>query len=140
MADNRKFIADVGRFRDFTRDKMIEVVSKSLNDVISFAQNPVGKGGNMPVVTSNLRNSFVTQLDGNVKVESTNDAPVDPTVAIILTMKQFQLGQVIGFAWTAPYAIKRHYLVGGPAGGGLWRDKAAQQWKRIVDKNARAVQ
>lgn len=131
MADNRKFIADVERFGTLTVEKMLRVAKQSTDDVVREAQTPVAKGGNMPVDTGALRNSLVTEING-----VGSGAGAD---SFVLGIAQLQLGDVISVAWTADYAIPRHYMVGVGQGGGLWRDKAAAKWSGIVDKNARAI-
>ena len=131
MADNRKFIADVSRFADKTADQMLRVARQSIDDVVRIAQTPVAKGGDMPVRDGFLRNSLVTEVRG-AKVGEGADS-------YTLGLSTLKLGDPFNVAWTAEYAIPRHYMVGVGQGGGLWRDKAAQQWTRIVAKNARAV-
>lgn len=132
MANNRKFIADVSRFADKTADQMLLVARQSIDDVVRIAQTPVAKGGNMPVDTGFLRNSLVTELRG-AKVGEGADS-------YTLGLSALKLGDPFNVAWTADYAIPRHYMVGVGQGGGLWRDNAAQQWGRIVEQNARLVQ
>ena len=132
MADNRKFIADVTKFSDLTAEKMLRVAKQSIQDVVRIAQTPVAQGGNLPVLTGFLRNSLVTEVRG-AKVGEGADS-------YTLGLSALKLGDPFNVAWTAEYAIPRHYLVGVGQGGGLWRDKAAQQWGRIVAKNARLVQ
>ena len=132
MADNRKFIADVSRFSDLTADKMLRVARQSIQDVVRIAQTPVAQGGNMPVDTSFLRNSLVTEVRG-AKVGEGADS-------YTLGLSALQLGDPFAVAWTAEYAVARHYMIGVGQGGGLWRDSAAQQWGRIVARNAKAVQ
>jgi hypothetical protein len=132
VANNRKFIADVSRFADKTADQMLLVARQSIDDVVRIAQTPVAKGGNMPVDTGFLRNSLVTELRG-AKVGEGADS-------YTLGLSALKLGDPFNVAWTADYAIPRHYMVGVGQGGGLWRDNAAQQWGRIVEQNARLVQ
>ena len=132
MADNRKFIADVSKFADKTADQMLRVARQSIQDVVRIAQTPVAQGGNMPVDTGFLRNSLVTEVRG-ASVGSGADS-------YVLGLSALQLGDPFNVAWTANYSVARHYLVGVGQGGGLWRDNAAQQWGRIVAKNAKAVQ
>jgi hypothetical protein len=132
VADNRKFIADVSRFSDLTADKMLRVARQSIQDVVRIAQTPVAQGGNMPVDTSFLRNSLVTEVRG-AKVGEGADS-------YTLGLSALQLGDPFAVAWTAEYAVARHYMIGVGQGGGLWRDSAAQQWGRIVARNAKAVQ
>jgi len=132
VADNRKFIADVSKFADKTADQMLRVARQSIQDVVRIAQTPVAQGGNMPVDTGFLRNSLVTEVRG-ASVGSGADS-------YVLGLSALQLGDPFNVAWTANYSVARHYLVGVGQGGGLWRDNAAQQWGRIVAKNAKAVQ
>lgn len=131
MTDNRKFIADVQRFTDKTADQMLRVAKQSLQDVIRQAQTPVAKGGDMPVDTGYLRNSLVTEVRGATAGQGAD--------SFILGLSTLELGDPFQVAWTAEYAIPRHYAVGVGQGGGLWRDRAAQRWPGIVEKNARAV-
>lgn len=131
MANNRKFIADVERFGRLTADQMLRVAKQSADDVVRVAQTPVAKGGDLPVDTGILRNSLVTEVNGT-RVAANADS-------FVLGIAQLQLGDVFSVAWTADYAIPRHYMVGVGQGGGLWRDKAAARWSSIVDKNARAI-
>jgi len=131
MASNRKFIADVEAFADKTADQMLRVARQSIQDTVRIAQTTVAQGGDLPVDTGFLRNSLVTEVRG---------APVgEGSDSYVLGLSALQLGDPFAVAWTAEYAIPRHYMVGVGQGGGLWRDKAAQQWSRIVADNARRV-
>ena len=128
MADNRKFLADVGKFVDLTSRDLLKVAQQSLQEVIQEAQTPVGAGGNLPVDTGFLRNSLTIEVRGAQVAEGGD--------SFTLGIAQLQLGDPISFAWTAQYAIPRHYAVGVGQGGGLWRDAAAAKWSSIVQKNA----
>ena len=130
--DNRKFIADVEAFGDKTADQMLRVARQSTQDIVRQAQTPVAQGGDMPVDTGFLRNSLVTERNG-AQVAGGSDS-------YVLGISTLKLGDTISFAWTARYAIPRHYMAGVGQGGGLWRDKAAQKWSITVAKNARLVQ
>ena len=131
MADNRKFIADVEAFADKTADQMLRVARQSIQDVVRGAQTPVAQGGDLPVDTGFLRNSLVTSVRGAARGQGEN--------SYVLGIAGLQLGDAFQVAWTADYAIPRHYMVGVGQGGGLWRDKAAQKWSSTVAKNARRV-
>lgn len=131
MADNRKFVADVSRFADKTADQMLRVARQSIQDTVRIAQRTVADGGDMPVDTGFLRNSLVTELRGAEVAEGGD--------SYTLGLSSLQLGDPFQVAWTAEYAIPRHYMVGVGQGGGLWRDKAAQQWSRLVAQNAARV-
>lgn len=131
MTTNRKFIADVDAFSSLTKDKMLRVARQSLQDVVRIAQRTVADGGDMPVDKGFLRNSLVTELRGAKVGEGAN--------SYTLGIANLQLGDAFRVAWTADYAIPRHYMVGVGQGGGMWRDKAAQRWQPIVASNARRV-
>lgn len=131
MPDNRKFTADVNRFAQLSADKMLRVARQSIDDVVRDAQTPVAKGGSMPVDTGFLRNSLVSSLNGGAATPGAD--------SYTFTIAGLQIGDIANFAWTAKYAIPRHYMVGVGQGGGLWRDKAAQKWQTFVANNARAV-
>ena len=132
MTDNRTFTAAVDAFVGKTRDQMKRVVQQSAQDITRIAQTPVSQGGNMPVDTGFLRNSLVSGLNGADVGKGAE--------SITLAIAGYELGDVISVAWTSDYAITRHYAVGVGQGGGLWRDRAAQQWGRVVQENARKVQ
>ena len=133
MNDNKLFLADVKAFRDKTVDQMTRVAKQSIQDVASLAQTPVAQGGNMPVDLGFLRNSLTSGING-----SSAGMGAD---SFVLAVAGMELGDTINIAWTAEYAIVRHYKPPSfGQGGGMWRDKAAQQWQQIVAKNARAVQ
>ncbi|WP_054135310.1 hypothetical protein [Blastomonas sp. AAP25] len=132
MADNRKFIADVGAAVRKRKGLMLQVAQESIQDVVRLAQTPVARGGSMPVDEGGLINSLVTELRG-AQVGQGEDS-------YTLGIAGLRLGDAFQVAWTAPYAIARHYKPESfGQGGGLWRDKAAQQWQRIVASNAAKV-
>lgn len=130
MADNKRFVADVEAFKRLTVEKMLRVARQSIQDTIRIAQTPSAQGGDMPVDLGTLRNSLVTDLRG-ARVGKGADS-------YILGIAGLRLGDAFQVGWSAEYSVPRHYLVN--ANGGLFRDKAAQQWQRIVEKNAKAVQ
>lgn len=131
MANNQRFIADVEKFTDKTADQMLRVAKQSIQDTVRKAQTPVAQGGDMPVDSGFLRNSLITEVNGGPSGEGAN--------SYVLGISRLELGDVLRVAWTADYAIPRHYMVGVGQGGGLWRDKAAQGWSTVVAKNARLV-
>lgn len=131
MTDNRRFIADVRQFADKTPDQMLRVAKQSIQDTVRSAQTPVSQGGDLPVDTGFLRNSLVTSVGGVSAGEGAN--------SYVLGIAGLELGDAFQVAWTAEYAIPRHYAVGVGQGGGMWRDKAAQKWSMTVAKNARLV-
>lgn len=129
---NARFTADIGRFTERTEANMRKIALASMLDLFNDAQNPVAKGGSMPVDTANLRNSLVVEING-ANAGKGGDA-------FILGINRFQIGDIVQGAWTAPYAVARHYKPDSfGQGGGMWRDKAAAKWQTIVTKNAKAA-
>ena len=104
MANNRKFVADVSRFADKTADQMLRVTKQSIQDTVRYAQRTVADGGDMPVDTGFLRNSLVTEARG-AQVGKGADS-------YTLGLSRLQLGDPFNVAWTAEYAVPRHYMVG----------------------------
>jgi len=143
MTDNKKFIADVTQFANKTADQMLRVAKQSIQDTVRAAQVPVAQGGDMPVDTGFLRNSVTASILGGASASGNPDAGKNSETsndAVILALSSLELGDPFQVAWTAEYAIARHYMVGVGQGGGLWRDKAAQNWSTVVAKNVRLVQ
>jgi hypothetical protein len=128
MSANKQFTADVSKFVEFTTRDMKKVFLQSFQDVLIDANTPVGDGGLMPVDTSTLRNSLTIEFNGN-PVSKGGDVS-------ILSLSGYELGQPASAEWAVAYATRRHYLVNGLRGGGLWRDVAAAKWSSIVTANA----
>lgn len=125
-------MASIERFEQQTAAKMRKIALASMLDLFNTAQTPIAKGGRMPVDTSNLRNSFVIEING-AKVGEGGDS-------YVLGINGFQIGDIVQGAWGAPYARARHYAPASFGQGlGLWRDDAATRWQSIVRKNARAA-
>lgn len=131
MADNKQFAADVSKWVDLNREGLRLVFLKSFENVLSVANTPVGEGGLMPIDVGTLRNSLTVEFNGR-QVSKGGDVA-------ILTLSGYELGQPASAEWAVAYAVRRHYLVDGLRGGGLWRDVAAAQWSQIVEKNAREL-
>lgn len=128
-----KFEADLSRFAELTIEKAMRVVKQSAQETFNEAQTPVSQGGSMPVDSSFLRNSAVSDLNGAGVAQGPD--------AAVLTIAQMQPGDLMRFGWTAPYARVRHYKPEDYGqGGGHWRDKAAAGWQQRVEKNAQKVQ
>lgn len=123
----KTFTAQVKAFEELTKEKLELVVKQSAQDVFSIAQTPVAQGGNMPVDTGFLRNSFVSGLNG-----STSLTGPDAYVAAIAGM---ELGDSVFGGWTASYALHVEYGTSRMAGR-HFALSAFQQWQAIVNGNA----
>lgn len=129
----RSFTAQLRQFTEKTERKMTAILRQSVQDVFDIAQEPVSKGGSMPVDTAFLRNSLATEVNGSMVAEGDD--------SYTLAIAQLEPGDKLRGGWTAEYARARHYKPEDfGQGGGMWRDKAAAQWQRIVDANARKVE
>jgi hypothetical protein len=127
VADNRKFLADISRFTEFTARDMLAVAKQSLQDTLAIAQTPTGAGGPMPVDLGALRNSLTVEIGGAPVAEGED--------SYVLGLVNLQLGDPLQFEWAIDYAIPRHYMTTDKPGG-MWRDIAAAQWDTIVQSNA----
>jgi len=124
------FTADIRNWNDKAKRNMRGIMREATQAVITDAQKPVSKGGNMPVDTGNLRNTLASGLNGLF------GAPADDSY--VLTIAGMNPGDTAQFGWSSDYARARHYkpeIFG--QGGGMWRDKAAKQWDTIVDRVAK---
>jgi hypothetical protein len=124
-----QFTASIRNWRDKTDETLRKIAATAIQDVMADAQTPVAQGGNMPVLTSNLRNTLASSVNGA-------ELAVGPD-SYGLAVANMQLGDTLRFAWTAEYAAIRHYKPEDfGQGGGMWRDKAAQRWQQYVDNAA----
>lgn len=127
----RVFTAQLNAFKELTKAKTELVLKQSAQDLFEIAQRPKAVGGNMPVDTGFLRNSFVSGLNG-----STSLSGPDAYVAAIAGM---ELGDSIFGGWTANYAQFVEYGTSKMAGSHFALN-AAQQWQAIVSANAAKAQ
>lgn len=121
------FAAQLKDFAGLTSAKLELVVKQSAQDMFSDAQNPKALGGNLPVDTGFLRNSFVSALNGQGSVTGPD--------AYALTIAGMELGDSVFGGWTAEYA--RHVEYGtSKMAGSFFALRAAQNWPAIVARNA----
>lgn len=134
-----KFAAQLDKWANQTSRDLELIFKESAQELFSKSQTPVAQGGNMPVDTGFLRNSFVAGLNG-----STSLTGPDAYVAAIAGAK---LGDVVFGGWTAKYAARIEFGFSGQDslgrtynqdGRGFAR-KAAMEWQQIVQRNAAKV-
>lgn len=125
-----KFTAQIDAFRDLTLKNMRYVASQSVQDVLEAAQTPqlaISKGatsfveGKIPVAEATLINSL--SVDGGAE-------GADAYVAAIAGM---EIGDVMRFAWTAPYALR---IEAGFTGTDALGRTYNQAGRHFVGKNA----
>jgi hypothetical protein len=117
--------------------KMDAVVKGSLQDLITEAQTPTGKGGNMRVDTGFLRASGQASLSGMpsgpTRGESKDPDSYQPSEANkAAAISGLKPGGTLWFGWSAVYAAAREFKDGFLAG-------ALQNWQKIVDANVRKL-
>jgi hypothetical protein len=134
------FTAQMEKFADLTKRKMELVFKQSAQDVFEAAQKPKAQGGNLPVDTGYLRNTFVAGANG-----ATNLSGAD---AYVLAIAGADLGDSVFGGWTAAYALRMEYgFVGTDSRGRTYNQagnffalSAAQQWSAIIARNVAKAQ
>lgn len=122
----------VGAWASASEKRLLAVIRTSLQDLDRAVSLPVSRGGNMPVVTGNLRRS---------RLASTTDQPTvggkefkdDPGSQITGVIAGFQLGQKFFLGFQAIYARRVEEVRG-------FVRLAAQQWPQIVRAAASKVE
>lgn len=135
-----KFEADIKEHATLTELDMLNVARQSIQDVVRIAQTPKAKGGRMPVITSFLRNSLASGLNGAFGPPSGD--------SYVLTIAQLKLSDVAQFGWTAAYArrVELGFVGTDSLGrgfeqqGAFFMGSAADQWEELVRANAAKVQ
>lgn len=129
------FSATVDAWVSETVDRTERVFKGAAQEVIKDAQLTVAKGGRMPVVSSNLRNSLVSGLNGSTSLSG----PEAYRISLIA-----KLGDTIEGGWTMPYAMRIEFGFTGTDSLGRSYNQAprfflrgaAQKWPAIVQKEA----
>jgi len=136
---NKSFSASVRAFAGKTAMQMRDVFAESVQDVMDTAQLPKEKGGRMPVVSSQLRNSVASGLNGSFGATGPD--------SYIVTLSEMELGDVARFAWTAPYARRIEFGFTGTdslgrsyaQSGQHFVGAAAAQFPQFVATNAARI-
>lgn len=131
MAD--KFEAQVSEWARQTEARLTATFRDAAQRVANETRQPVGAGGNMPVVTGNLRRSLAVSTvempqprGGNERFET------DPGQNITLTIARAQLGQTVYLGFQAIYARYQENRYG-------FVRLTAQHWPQIVREAAEAM-
>jgi hypothetical protein len=134
------FTAQLEKFAALSKRKMELVFKESAQDVFEAAQAPKAQGGNMPVDTGYLRNTFVAGLNGSTALSGPD--------AYVLAIAGADLGDSVFGGWTAAYALRMEYgFVGTDSRGRTYNQpgnhfalNASQQWQAIVARNVAKAQ
>lgn len=137
MAD--RFEAQVSAWVRKTEARMLAVFRDSVQDLFSVAQTTVPQGGDLPIDTGNLRNTFISGLNDGATMEGPD--------AYEFAVANAKIGDSVYGGWTAEYARRmEHGFVGTDSLGRVYNQQgfhfvanAAAQWQSIVDRNARRL-
>lgn len=124
------FTAQIAAFAEKAQRKAELVLKQSAQDVFEIAQTPKAQGGNMPVDTGTLRNSFQSGLNGTALTTGPD--------AYVMTIAGMELGDVLFGGWGGGEASYARYVEYGTSkmAGSFFALRAAQQWQQIVQRNA----
>ena len=106
-----------------TQRRIDAVLKDATQSVVAVAQVSRDKGGRMPVITNNLRNSLQSSIAGGAFAEG--------EASHILVAPQMKGGDLATFTWTAEYAAA---VNNGNRGrpGAHFVEGAVDQWPAIV--------
>lgn len=135
-------VVKIGNMSDFVRKckaRQLAVAKKSVERVNRECNRSQAQGGRMPVVTSTLRGSQVSALNGQLLGSNTAQ---DETLAALLVVASMKVGDKIQFGWTIEYARRVNSgFVGQDSLGRTFNQSGAfylefgiDQWKTIVSE------
>jgi hypothetical protein len=129
----KAFSAQVDEWILKSHAAMEAVVKESAQELFELSLTPVDKGGNMPVKTAFLRNSFNVTLNApDLRVTYNDGSGLGAGLGdYAMTIAGADIGDTIYGMFTANYAGYVHYGTNGRAGR-LFVDLAAQRWPMIV--------
>jgi len=115
--------AQLDQWTKKTEKRIDAVLKDATQSVVAVAQQTKAKGGRMPVITGNLRNSLQSSIAGGASGEG--------EASHILVAPQMKGGDVATFTWTAEYAAA---VNNGNRGrpGAHFVEGAVDQWPAIV--------
>jgi hypothetical protein len=125
------FRAQVSNWARQSEDRLVAVFREATQRVANEVRVPVGAGGNMPVVTGNLRRSLGISLSAMPTVQG-RQFEADPSTEISLTIANSQLGQTIYLGFQAVYARYQENRYG-------FVRLTAQRWEQIVQESAQII-
>ena len=145
MSKNRKFVADLRKYRDMTVAQMRWVFVNAVFDVLEGAQTSaqgITAGGvliegRIPVVSGDLIKSLTASLNGGGGAEGEN------SYAVVLA--GMEIGDVARFEWTTAYALRiEHGFTGTDELGREYNQPGwqfvginAARWPEYIEARAR---
>lgn len=124
----KSFALQMADIRARMVNRLEAVAKESLADVVQEMQTPRDRGGRLPVDTGRLRESLASG-----KGNALGQPAADSYVSVISTM---QLGDVVRFGYTAPYAYAQEVGT-ATTSGNHFMGAAAARWPAIVAANAK---
>ncbi len=142
------FSAQVGAWALQTRQRMEAGVRDAAQTVANDVRRPKAAGGNMPVLTGNLRRSLMASTAQMPSVQAGDVIFTNSDGQVTLTIAGMQLGQTIYLGFQAAYARRREYGFDGADALGRYYSESgdgfvrltAQRWPQIVEASARRIQ
>ena len=130
------FSAQVSAWVRETEERLEAVFKASAQELFSIAQTTRYEGGNLPIDTGFLRNSFVAGLNGSTSLSGPD--------SYVIAIASAEIGDSVIGGWTAEYARRMEYgFVGQDSLGRTYNQRgfgfvrgAAMQWQEIVNRNA----
>lgn len=84
-------LKDMSKWARKSTRRMEAVMQNTVERVCERAQTPVDQGGKMPVVTSTLRNSFMSSLNGSTALSG--------PASYLMVVNDFGAGDLLEFGW-----------------------------------------
>ncbi len=132
MAKDYRFAKTTNQWVLQSKKRMRAWVQTSLQDLDREIAQPVARGGNMPVVTGNLRRSRLASLDGLPSIKG-REFESDPGSQITGVIATLQLGQKFFYGFQAVYARRVEEIYG-------FMRLAIQRFPVIAEQAAKKVQ
>lgn len=127
------FSAQVSAWAQQTEQRMTAVARYAAQTVANEVRKPVGEGGNMPVITGNLRRSLLASTSEMPSMRRDQREFGSNDGQIALTIAGWEMGTVLHLGFQAAYARVREYDRG-------FVRLTAQRWPQIVAEAARTIQ
>lgn len=127
-----RFAAQVANWSEKTEKAQTDVLHQALRLLVDEVTRPQDRGGHLPFVTGNLRNSVAVSTLGPVTYNFTTKKFRDSSDSVNNAIAGVEVGEKAFIGFRAPYAHKRE------AEAGFVR-LAAQRWPFIAAEAAKIV-
>lgn len=125
------FTATISGFTRKVEQRIIATGQGAAQDLVGDMKETIPQGGNLPIVTGNLRRSLMASVTAMPSMVGDGDTEFpDNAAQIELVIAGWELATPLYLGWGAIYARKMEYMYG-------FTRLAAQNWQRHVETNAR---